>query len=72
MFILRSPNKITYFLMILAWASPFKPIPGDIHAKEIRVPVVYSALESRLGLKKTREVINDQSSASIRIMPSSM
>ena len=26
MVILRSQNKITDFLMILAWASPFKPI----------------------------------------------
>ena len=27
MVILRSRNKITYFLMILAWASPFKRMP---------------------------------------------
>ena len=26
MVILRTRNKITDFLMILAWASPFKPI----------------------------------------------
>ena len=37
MVILRSQNKITDFFMILAWASPFKPMFIDFFVGNIQV-----------------------------------
>ena len=36
MVIIRNQNKITDFLMILAWASPFKPISSQL-MNDIRI-----------------------------------
>ena len=69
MVILRTRNKITDFLMILAWASPFKHTNrGDcrsliacktnarINAKLLFKPICLTSLVIRLVLKKKKNL----------------